>query len=331
MKTLKLDFIKVHGSQNDFFILDERKSGLGAFSDAQKALLAQKLCDRSHLLGGADGILFVGTGNPGTIGKMRVFNSDGSEASMCGNGLRTVARYLLEENELGEAKIETMKADLLVKKSESLGFGIPTFEVEISPVLFTPESLPFHYQGDQLFDEVWTELDPELQFSAVAVPNPHLISFVSKEIFQSDKQGELAGYLNGKNPYFPDGVNVSFVRRLAENQIFVRTFERGVGFTNACGTAMSASSLIKKLLDHDKLEEALEVYNDGGMVKVTAEKTDGDFSLHLIGNATFTNKGTIEISEDGASVSLLSTEETNEQEGYLQLVKQVKAFLQQVK
>lgn len=328
---MKLDFIKVHGSQNDFFILDERKSELGAWTDAKKALLAQKLCDRSHVLGGADGILFVGEGNPGTIGKMRVFNSDGSEASMCGNGLRAVARYLLEESGLEEAKVETMKADLQVKKSDSLGFEIPTFEVEISPVLFTPSSLPFHHQGDQLFDEMLPELDPELHFSAVAVPNPHLISFVSKETLASDKQGKLASYLNGENPYFPDGVNVSFAQRLSGNQIFVRTFERGVGFTNACGTAMSASSLIKKLLDHDKLEEALEVYNDGGMVKVTAEKTNEKFSLHLIGNATFTDKGTIEISEDGASISLLSTEKTNEQEDYLQLVEQVKAFLQQVK
>lgn len=229
-----------------FFILDERTTELGTWNDSEKAALAEKLCARSHELGGADGILFVGEGKPGTIGKMRVFNSDGSEASMCGNGLRTVARYLLEQEQLDEAKVETMKADLIVKKRESLGYDIPTFEVEISPVLFDPESLPFHYEGKQLLDGQIPELDPELHFSALAVPNPHLVSFVDEAVLESDKQEKLASYLNSDNPFFPDGVNVSFVRKFSNHQIFVRTFERGVGFTNACGTAMSASSLIKK-------------------------------------------------------------------------------------
>jgi diaminopimelate epimerase len=322
---VKINFIKVHGSQNDFFIIDERDHTMTNWTDEMRSELACLICSRDESLGGADGILFVSQGHADTIGKMRVFNADGSEASMCGNGLRTVARYLLEKNQLEEAKIETMKADLHVQKSESLGYNIPTYQVEISPVLYELESLPFHYDKKELLDEKVPEFDDTLTFSALAVPNPHLITFTSQAVLDSDKQEKLAHYLNGPNPYFTDGVNVSFVRKLGPAQIFVRTYERGVGFTNACGTAMSASSLIKKRIDHDKLDEVLDVYNDGGRVRVTADET----SIQLIGNATFTAFGTFELHEDGFHVVDFS--ETEEQENYLKMVREVEQFLEETK
>ncbi len=325
---MKIEFIKVHGSQNDFFIIDERHNQLTAWRDEERRAFAEMITARDAELGGADGVLYVSAAeSEQAIGKMRVFNADGTEASMCGNGLRTVARYLLEETGQNRAKVETMKATLEVAEGESLGYAIPTFEVEISPVLFAPEALPFHHQG-QLFDELLPEIDPELHFSALAVPNPHLVSFVDQETLASGKQEKIARYLNGENPYFPDGVNVSFVSRLTDQAIFVRTYERGVGFTNACGTAMSASSLIKKLLDHDKLETLLDVYNDGGRVKVKAShdaQTD-QYQITLIGNATFTATGTISY-EPETGIEILQQEQTDEEERYQQMVEEVKQFL----
>ncbi|MDT0049700.1 diaminopimelate epimerase [Listeria cossartiae subsp. cayugensis] len=322
-----IHFTKVHGSQNDFFIVDEEENQITAWSDAERADFAIKLCDRKHSLGGADGILYVTKSNQAApIGQMQVVNSDGSIASMCGNGLRTVARYLLEKNGLSEAKVETMKATLDVKKATSLGFDIPTYQVEISPVKFNPESLPMHVGVERLFNQVVPELDPELAFSAVSVPNPHLITFVDQAVLDSDKQEKLASYLNSENPYFPDGVNVSFVKRLRDDAIYVRTFERGVGFTNACGTAMSACSLIKKMLDNDTFETPLNVYNDGGRVQVTAKKDEtGEISLQLIGNATFVSNGSVRY--DNEIVTELTNEATSEQAKYQALVKEVKEFL----
>ncbi|MBC2040623.1 diaminopimelate epimerase [Listeria marthii] len=322
-----IHFTKVHGSQNDFFIVDEEENQITAWSDAERADFAIKLCDRNHSLGGADGILYVTKSKQvGPIGRMQVVNSDGSVASMCGNGLRTVARYLLEKNELSEAEVETMKATLDVKKATSLGFDIPTYQVEISPVKFTPESLPMDVGVEKLFNQVVPELDAELAFSAVSVPNPHLITFVDQAVLDSDKQEKLASYLNSENPYFPDGVNVSFVKRLRDDAIYVRTFERGVGFTNACGTAMSACSLIKKMLDNDTFETPLNVYNDGGRVQVTAKKDEtGEISLQLIGNATFVSNGSVRYDND--IVTELTNEATLEQAKYQALVKEVKEFL----
>ncbi|WP_207579180.1 diaminopimelate epimerase [Listeria marthii] len=322
-----IHFTKVHGSQNDFFIVDEEENQITAWSDAERADFAIKLCDRNHSLGGADGILYVTKSKQvGPIGRMQVVNSDGSVASMCGNGLRTVARYLLEKNGLSEAEVETMKATLDVKKATSLGFDIPTYQVEISPVKFTPESLPMDVGVEKLFNQVVPELDAELAFSAVSVPNPHLITFVDQAVLDSDKQEKLASYLNSENPYFPDGVNVSFVKRLRDDAIYVRTFERGVGFTNACGTAMSACSLIKKMLDNDTFETPLNVYNDGGRVQVTAKKDEtGEISLQLIGNATFVSNGSVRY--DNEIVTELTNEATSEQAKYQALVKEVKEFL----
>ncbi|MBC2102323.1 diaminopimelate epimerase [Listeria marthii] len=322
-----IHFTKVHGSQNDFFIVDEEENQITAWSDAERADFAIKLCDRNHSLGGADGILYVTKSKQvGPIGRMQVVNSDGSVASMCGNGLRTVARYLLEKNGLSEAEVETMKATLDVKKATSLGFDIPTYQVEISPVKFTPESLPMDVGVEKLFNQVVPELDAELAFSAVSVPNPHLITFVDQAVLDSDKQEKLASYLNSENPYFPDGVNVSFVKRLRDDAIYVRTFERGVGFTNACGTAMSACSLIKKMLDNDTFETPLNVYNDGGRVQVTAKKDEtSKISLQLIGNATFVSNGSVRYDND--IVTELTNEATLEQAKYQALVKEVKEFL----
>ncbi|MBC2330035.1 diaminopimelate epimerase [Listeria swaminathanii] len=322
-----IHFTKVHGSQNDFFIVDEEENQITAWSDAKRAEFAIKLCDRNHSLGGADGILYVTKSKQvGPIGRMQVVNSDGSVASMCGNGLRTVARYLLEKNGLSEAEVETMKATLDVKKATSLGFDIPTYQVEISPVKFNPESLPMDVGVEKLFNQVVPELDAELAFSAVSVPNPHLITFVDQAVLDSDKQEKLASYLNSENPYFPDGVNVSFVKRLRDDAIYVRTFEHGVGFTNACGTAMSACSLIKKMLDNDTFETPLNVYNDGGRVQVTAKKDEtGEISLQLIGNATFVSNGSVRYDND--IVTELTNEATAEQAKYQALVKEVKEFL----
>ncbi|AQY50722.1 diaminopimelate epimerase [Listeria weihenstephanensis] len=326
-----INFIKVHGSQNDFFLIDETKNSLSKWKDADRAELAVRICNRDEMLGGADGILFVSeSSNKASIGRMRVFNSDGSEASMCGNGLRTVARYLLEREGLKEATVETMKATLHVSKAEEIGAGIPTYQVEISPVLFDPATLPLNWPESKLFNEQVAAFDPELRFSAVAVPNPHLITFVDQVTLDSDKQAKLSTYLNGDNPYFTDGVNVSFVKELAEDTIYVRTFERGVGFTNACGTAMSASSLMKKLLHDDKLETPVHVYNNGGRVKVTAAKDkDGALHLQLIGNATFVYYGTLAITAD--SINLLEQKHTDEQANYQAMVAEVQDYLQKNK
>ncbi|KRN05265.1 diaminopimelate epimerase [Liquorilactobacillus sucicola DSM 21376 = JCM 15457] len=325
----KMQMLKVHGSNNDFFILDE-KNLENSITEDELVTLAKKVCDRKNgLHGGADGILYVTAGHAGVAGRMRVINADGSEASMCGNGIRTVARYLSEQKELDEFKIETMHADLEVKRAADFAPNVQAFDAEISPVSFAAADLGMHIEGKtELIDDYIPQLSDTLKFSAVSVPNPHLIAFVSHDVLVGPELGRIASYLNnGENPIFPDGVNVSFVEIQKAKQIFVRTYERGVGYTNACGTAMSASSLMYVLLypDQVKKNQLISVFNPGGMVKTCVhQRKNGSYWMSLIGNATFV--ANVKVDQSAAfrgDFTAAVWDEKNEQDAYEKFVVQL--------
>ena len=316
---------KVHGSENDFFILDETLLP-EPLTTQQIDVLRKHLCDRtSGLLGGADGLLLVEDVSKGTsLAKMRVINSDGSEASMCGNGLRTVARYLTEKHQQDFFTVETMFAELKVGRTDNFSKDVPAYQVEISPVSFDKEAVPMTTVQQTIIDDYIPELSPTIKFSVVSVPNPHMIAFVDQQMMESGELERIAAYVNGDNPLFPDGVNVSFVQILAENELFVRTYERGVGLTSACGTAMCASSLMYTLLHTQRFYERITVRNSGGLVQtVVHENGDGGYWMELIGNATVTHriKGPLREIMEG-NYQRVTIEETDEQAAY-------KAFLNQ--
>ncbi|MCI1634479.1 MAG: diaminopimelate epimerase [Liquorilactobacillus nagelii] len=326
-----MKLLKVHGSGNDFFILDQQQFKQ-PLAESQLQLLAEKICNRkTGLHGGADGVLAVGASSKesAAVGRMRVINADGSEASMCGNGLRTVARYLSLQNQQATFRVQTMYADLQVKQSTDFAPQVKVFAAEISPVSFAAKDLKMHFAGrEKLINQELPEIATDFKFSAVAVPNPHLIAFVSHQQLIGSKLGEIASYLNdGKNPYFPDGVNVSFVEILAENKIFVRTYERGVGYTNACGTAMSAASLMYVLLyQPQNFEQQIEVQNPGGMVKTVAhQRSNKSYWISLIGNATFVAKVTVPLADAlQGDFKAITWEETGEQQAYENFVRGLK-------
>ncbi|MEH7354476.1 diaminopimelate epimerase [Neobacillus drentensis] len=313
---MQIDLIKGHGSGNDFLIIDELKNDY-SFSDSDRADLARLLCNRYSDLG-ADGILFVMKSDHAD-GRMRVFNADGSEASMCGNGLRLVARYVCEHHGLNKAVIETMKANLQISKQQDIFQDVHTYQVEISPVLFELKALPLNLNKPTLFNERIVKLSEELRFTALAVPNPHLIAMVETDQLQIDLQQRLSEKVNRPNELFPDGVNVSFVKPLKAGSIYVRTYERGVGFTNACGTAMSASSLVTCLTGLNEFEKVIDVYNNGGRVQCVVHKCEGTYSIDLIGNATYLYKASIMVNLDEFSFRLESRNDFSEQQIYERL------------
>ncbi len=323
-----IDLIKCHGSNNDFLLIDETDRNY-KFDDFKRRDLALALCDRESSLG-ADGILFI---RPSKVAdaQYRIFNSDGTEASMCGNGLRCAGRYVCEKLGVDEAVIETMKANLKVKKHEEIFSDIPTYQVEISPVTFELNDLPLVLDQEKLIQEKIPQLSEELTFTALAVPNPHLTAVVSKEQLESNLQTELSEKVNNPNDLFPDGVNVSFIRLLEKGSIFVRTYERGVGYTNACGTAMSASTLVTCLLGENELGQPINVYNNGGMVQCAVHKEEDSYTIDLIGNATFVYSAQIEVdfSKEGLLEEILEQEDFNEDILYGKLQEHAKNYLSQ--
>lgn len=315
---MEMTLIKVHGSMNTFYMLesDERDD------------FAEMAIQLSALDKDIDGILVI---LPSSVAhaKMRVFNNDGSEASMCGNGLRCVARYVCERDGVQEAVIETMRASLRVKKEETLNEGIETYAVEISPVSFSLSSLPMTYEGnEQWIHKPLPFVSEEIPFSAVAVPNPHLIGIVPPDLQKdTSHQQKWAQYFNGDNDYFSDGVNVSYVTPV-EDGIFVRTYERGVGFTNACGTAMTASALISCMAGLVPYGD-VSVYNPGGMVKCSVSKEGDDIQLLLTGNATYLSVAEFDWSPNGTGSKILSFEPLDEQTRYAQFSEQISILSKQ--
>lgn len=315
--------LKVHGSENTFFILDQTLLET-PLTPAQLSKLAINICE--NVLGGADGLLVVDA-SENYLGKMTVINADGSLAKMCGNGLRTVSRYLSEKFQLDSFQVETNDTPLEVEKSEDFYPGVPAFSVEIGPISFNNLDLPFSYHNEaEMVDQMIPEFLPDQSFTAVAVPNPHLISFVPE--VSKLELGDLGQELNSQNPYFPEGVNVSFGQILATNKLFVETYERGVGFTNACGTGMSAASLVFAMLHKDQFDpnKEIKVYNPGGMVKtkVTLSNNKEHSKLRLIGNATFTEE--INVDEDSLRQNDLTNLQiiaTGEERDYQKFIKNI--------
>jgi diaminopimelate epimerase len=312
---MKLNVLKCHGSGNDFLLIDELSNPY-TFTEEERQNLALSLCDRQKGIG-ADGILFV-LESKRCDAVMRVFNADGSEASMCGNGLRCVGRYVCELTGKDSIVIETMKADLKVASAPSIYDDIPTYNVEISPVYFELDKVPMNMEHSQVIDQKIPEISDRLQFTVLAVPNPHLISMVEAASIISNEQKQISETVNGPNNLFPDGVNVSFVHEIERGSIYVRTFERGVGFTNACGTAMSASSLVTCLLGRNEPGEEIEVYNNGGKVRVVVNRKEtGEYFMELIGNATYLFEAELHLTlSQPENFEILSQTDLNEEAAY---------------
>lgn len=285
-----INILKCHGSSNDFILIDEWSNDY-KFSEEQRVILAQTLCDRKTSLG-ADGILFFSKSDKADAG-MRIFNSDGSEAEMCGNGLRCLARYALELLKKDSALIETLKENLKVKKLPDIFQGVKTFQATIKPVRFELETLPMIFHKGTLRDEKIHGLSEELLFTALSIPNPHIVSIV--DTIDEKAIDDMGKRANLDKKIFPRGVNLNFVKPLGENTIYVQTYERGVGLTNACGTGMSSASLVSCLLGINEIGTVITVVNRGGMVKCQPKIDNlGNYSVELMGNATYTFEGEVE-------------------------------------
>lgn len=323
---MNISILKCHGSGNDFVLIDEIKGGYG-FTEEQRVTLVKELCDRTKLYG-SDGLLFVQESKHADA-KMRFFNTDGTEAEMCGNGVRCLGRYVCEMTGKDHVVIETMKADLDILRSSDIHEGVPTFNVTIAPVSFDLDTLPMVYPEPTLVNGPVTQLSDTMKFTALSIPNPHLISVVDRI---EDSMIALAEQANTDKSLFPRGVNVSFIQPLGNSSIFVLTYERGVGITNACGTAMSASSLVSCLLGIAEFNQTIHVYNKGGMVNCFVNKKDGEpYTVQLIGNSTYVFAAEIDFDFENPSLTkeLSRTEFPEESAAYDRLVEASRSMLPQ--
>jgi len=281
---MRFDLIKCHGSGNDFPMIDARAVAL---DDATWAGVARALADRAGPVGG-DGLLLLTGGDDAHDFGMRMFNRDGSEAETCLNGLRCVARAGFAALGLDHAMVRLKTSSAAVMREADLAPGVVTVRETVGPATLGVASWPL-MGAIRIVNAPVPQLSATRIFTAVAIPNPHLISFVDR-IDQAELVG--VGEICELAPdWLPNRANVSFVE-VRGRDLFVQTFERGVGLTNSCGSAMAASSYAACLTGRLSFGVPLTVFNAGGMVRAEAVS---DGSVSLSGNASYQWEGSVEV------------------------------------
>ena len=280
---MQIEIIKCHGSGNEFIMVD-----MVAMQHAPLDMVAfaQKICSHPEI-GGADGILYVV--KCGENYAMRMFNPDGSEAEMCGNGIRCVAR-LVQERYIHNKEFTLLsgKGSFPIAEGEPINGNIKTYGVDIQVSLTSPD-FGFANNASSHIGKAIPTLDKELCFTALNLGNPHIVAAV--EVIDMEHLTELGERVKILSEEFPRGINVSLYRKMEGNAIFVATYERGAGITYSCGTAMTASSTAASLLGICNKGEEIKVFNRGGMVRCLCSDAEGRIITRLTGNATYEWRG----------------------------------------
>ena len=232
-----LKFSKMHGIGNDFPIIDESKKEVIPESD--KAEACRFLCHRHFGVGG-DGVLFVTPSDVADIG-YRMFNPDGSEAEMCGNGIRCFADFVYRKGILKQEKM-TVETKSGIKTIEiTLENDEPVlFKVDMGTSTFKTPEIPMVSDENEFLDAPLEVLDTTFNTTAISVGNPHAIIFVDNvDGIDIDKYGPAIE----AHELFPEKINVHFVEVISKNEGKMITWERGAGVTLACGTGATSTAI----------------------------------------------------------------------------------------
>ena len=263
---MELSFSKMHGCGNDYIVVDGREL------DLDWSNIALKYCERKFSVG-ADGLLVVKNSNKAPV-KMSMYNPDGSEAQMCGNGIRCFTKYIIE-NEIVEYQqnglfIETLAGGLTVYPHKNSNGLIDTVNVSMGEPLFSPDKLPVSsalLSLPKIIDHKISVNDQEIQISCVSMGNPHAVAFIEDDVdnFPLDTLGPIVENLD----LFPERINFHIVNVLDKTKIKARSWERGAGLTLACGTGACAIQAISK--DRGFTDNNIDLYMPGGKLNMKWE------------------------------------------------------------
>ena len=266
----RIKFSKMQGTGNDFIVIDARDF------TADWSHLAKVMC--SHHFGvGADGIIIVQDSTKADL-KMRIFNADGSEAQICGNGLRCVAKFSIERKiiEGPDFYVETLAGIKLIQSIISEGkviqakvnMGQPKFKAIDVPV-FIPER-----QGqDLILDYPLDIMGTEYKLSFVSMGNPHAVCFMVQDV--NDFSLPEAGPLIENHAIFPQRTNFEVVNKIDDAHLKARVWERGVGETLACGSGACAVAVISHL--KGLTQEEVDITLPGGTLTISWDGRDDVF------------------------------------------------------
>ncbi len=245
-------FAKYEGIGNDFIIIEKGAPGVAEMS----AELAIRMCDRFRGIGG-DGVLETGVKNG--VPFMTVWNSDGSNPEMCGNGIRCVARYLVDR---GLVKTQRFDMQTAAGPHRCVVSG-DDVEVSMRVPSFVPHEVPV--ATDQpMIDTDWTFDGRTLSVTALSLGNPHVVTF---DDVSAEDRAKLGPFIE-HDPRFPRRVNVGFAQMKSPTEIELNVWERGAGFTQACGTGACAAAVAAVETGRARRNAALKVTLPGGTLNV---------------------------------------------------------------
>lgn len=261
----KVKFYKYHGCGNDFIIVKEED-----IFDINCQHLTKKICDRTTGIG-ADGLLIDLKDKIG----MDFYNQDGSHGTMCGNGLRSFCAYLIDTKKVSSNRFQVITPDTK-KDIELLNKNPHIFKVNLGKPSFDPKKIEVKTNKDIYINEPFVYDGKTYYGNAIYTSVKHLVVFVD-DINDLYNEG-LGSYLSN-NEVFIDRINVDFVKVIDEHNFKMKTYERGVGFTKACGTGACASYVIGKL--QNKCNDSVNVHMDLGTLNIS----DIDNEIIMIGPA----------------------------------------------
>lgn len=271
-----IPFTKMHGLGNDFLVIGAL-DGL-PLPERELPSLARKVCDR-HLGVGADGVLWILPSQRADF-QMRLFNPDGSEAEMCGNGIRCAVKWFYDRDYAkGETITVETKAGVKTVWVEAEGAIVKEVTVEMGEPIFDPKFVPTNL-GDKEAVEVPLSLGGGKEafvVTAVSLGNPHCVVFTGNvEAIPIESIGpELE-----RHPAFPRRTNVEFVQVISPKELLVRVWERGAGLTLACGTGACAA--LAAGVKTGRTGKAVTVHLPGGALRL---EWRGDGPIYMTGPA----------------------------------------------
>jgi diaminopimelate epimerase len=278
---MEIEFTKYHGLGNDFILIDNRADTQPIITSEQ----AVQLCDR-HFGIGADGVIFALPGEDGTDYTMRIFNSDGSEPEMCGNGIRCLAQFIADlegADAKPEYRIHTL-AGVIIPKIEGEGkvrvdMGMPQLLAEQIPTTLAEAKQKAIAVPLQAAEQSW-------EVTCVSMGNPHCITFVEDV---AAIPLEAIGPQFEHHPAFPQRTNTEFIQVVRPDYLKMRVWERGAGVTLACGTGACAAVVAGVLTGKSDARATVEL--PGGCLEI--EWSQQDQRVYMTGPAERVFRGKI--------------------------------------
>ena len=288
---MNIPFTKMHGCGNDYVYID---GGRVHLDQGSKPELVRELSDR-HFGIGSDGVIFINPSENADF-EMEMWNADGTRAEMCGNGIRSVAKYVYDKGltQKTDLKIESCGK---IKEIEifSCDGKAEMIKVNMGRPVLDPSMIPVISNSERVVNELIVTDEKDYHMTCVSMGNPHAVIFMDPDTVDISKVGPLIE----NHPRFPQRTNTEFVKVVDRENVLMRVWERGTGETLSCGTGCCA--VVVACVLNGLTDDEVTVHVRGGDIKVKWDQ--GHDTVYMTGPAKIVFEGEIYYDEDKHELS----------------------------